>query len=97
MGSRYYKQFCDELTTGDSIVVLNNIDDFEKWYVALCDLSMFPDADVSALLNDESPQEYPCIPLVFDKKENIVYISIDLARNLSGELKAKIDNAVLEA
>lgn len=95
MGSCYYNKLCNELVTEHNIVVLNNADDFEKWYVELYDLSMFPDTDVLALLSDESPQDYPCIPLVFDKKECFIYISVELAKSLSSELKAKTDKAAL--
>ncbi|MCW4783059.1 hypothetical protein [Enterobacter chuandaensis] len=90
MGARFYNKYGNNSSSDASLVVLNSTDDFKKWYLELYDMSMFSDTDIAALLNDEKPQEYPCIPLVFDKSEDIIYISTELAKCLSGQLKTEI-------
>ncbi|MFU2317540.1 hypothetical protein [Rahnella sp. PCH160] len=60
------------------VQVLSSFDDFSTWYLSHCDFSMFDEQAVRALLDEEKPDFYPCIPLMSDEKHEVIYIGIDL-------------------
>ena len=61
----------------DQLPVLYSFEDFKKWYLSHYDLSMFSGCDITALLIDEEPDSYPCIPLMLNSYESIFYLSTD--------------------
>lgn len=72
--NRHNVQFCSEDEEA-KLIVLNSFDDFKKWYLSFHEFDMFSEAEVSALINEEKPDEYPCIPLFNDDTMGVVYIN----------------------
>lgn len=60
------------------VQVLSSFNEFSDWYLSQRDFSMFADRDVQALLQEEKPDYYPCIPLMSDEHHEVIYIGIDL-------------------
>lgn len=63
------------------IALLHDFDDFRKWYLSSHDFSMFSDEDILAVLDDEAPRSYPCIPLVADENFEVIYVSLELVKH----------------
>lgn len=60
----------------DPTQVLSSDDEFCQWFLALHDLSMFSESEISALIEDIKPGFYPCIPLMSDKGFDVIYAGV---------------------
>lgn len=60
--------------------VLYSQEDFEKWYRERFDFSMFGEAEVEAVMDEDTPEYYPCIPLLLEGGYEIVYLGEDLIK-----------------
>jgi hypothetical protein len=75
--------------TATKVHILMCEDDFDRWYLSRNDYSCFTKEEIKALLEDEKPSIYPCIPLQ-QEDDNIIYVGLDLIRHWFDALQEKI-------
>lgn len=68
---------------GGDVLILNTYSEYKDWYLSQYDLSIFNPEEVDALLDDEEPDSYPCIPYITENYDSICYFSLDLIKLLS--------------
>lgn len=76
---------CNSLTfnQGGDVLILNTYSEYKNWYLSRYDLSMFAPDEINALLEDEKPEGYPCIPYITENYDSICYFGLDLIKLLS--------------
>ena len=63
------------VTKDNKLVIFYCFEDFRKWYLQLHDFSMFSEADIQTMINEEKPEYYPCAPLIIDAYHGIYYLN----------------------
>ncbi|BBJ66352.1 MULTISPECIES: hypothetical protein [Enterobacter] len=58
--------------------VLSSEEEFEHWYKEQYDFSMFSEEEIKQAIQEERPENYPCIPLVIKDDNALFYLSKEL-------------------
>ncbi|EBJ8047993.1 hypothetical protein D0P01_23555, partial [Salmonella enterica] len=66
--------------------VLCTDDEFEKWYQEQYDFSMFSEWEVKQAIQDDKPENYPCIPLIIKENNELLYLSKELILQCVGRI-----------
>lgn len=66
--------------------VLDSEKEFEKWYREQYDFSMFSEGEIKQVIQDDRPENYPCIPLIIKEDEELLYVSKDLILHCVGRV-----------
>lgn len=61
-------------------IVLRSDRDFEKWYQEQFDFSIFPKKGAEEVMDEERPEYYPCISLILEGGNGVVFLGEDLVQ-----------------
>lgn len=65
------------------VMILNTYSEYREWYLSRHDLSIFAPDEIDALLKDEQPDSYPCIPYITENYDDVCYFCLNLIKLLS--------------
>lgn len=72
-----------------SIELLTCHGDYEAWYLRHHDFSCFSSKEIKAVLLEDKPQSFPCVPLISDDRYSIAYLGVDLLEVIFSVLKSR--------
>ncbi|MBW4217868.1 hypothetical protein JW313_21590 [Enterobacter cloacae subsp. cloacae] len=64
--------------------VLSSENEFQNWYREQYDFSMFSEEEIKLAIQDDRPDNYPCIPLIVNNDAELLYLSNDFILHCVG-------------
>lgn len=72
-----------------SLSLIHSFEEYVNWYFVNFDFSMFEPEEIKAVLYEDQPAHYPCIPIKIEDYHvfNVIYLDESLAHQIADSFK----------